>query len=94
MTGRSQLKRSVCLLRYFGAGQSLDGLLPFPGECQGKCHPSHQYIPGLEDTRRKVIVEPENGQIKEGRGLRRFLLRSLEKVNSEWHLIAATHNLL
>jgi hypothetical protein len=43
---------------------------------------------------RKVIVEPVNGQIKEGRGLRRFLLRGLEKVDGEWHLIAATHNLL
>jgi hypothetical protein len=45
-------------------------------------------------ARRKSIVEPVNGQIKEARGLRRFLLRSLEKVNVEWHLIAATHNLL
>ena len=35
-----------------------------------------------------------NGQIKEARGLRRFLLRGLEKVTGEWHLIAATHNLL
>jgi hypothetical protein len=26
--------------------------------------------------------------------LRRFLLRGIEKVNGEWHLIAATHNLL
>jgi transposase len=43
---------------------------------------------------RKAIVEPVNGQIKEGRGLRRFLLRGLEKVDGEWHLIAATHNLL
>jgi hypothetical protein len=29
-------------------------------------------------------VEPVNGQIKEGRGIRRFLLRELEKVNGEW----------
>ena len=29
---------------------------------------------------RKAIVEPVNGQIKEARGLRRFLLRGLEKV--------------
>ena len=43
-------------------------------------------------ARRKVIVEPVNGQIKEGLGLRRFLLRGLEKVNGEWHLIATTHN--
>lgn len=45
-------------------------------------------------SQRKVIVEPVNGQIKEARGLRRFLLRGLEKVEAEWHLIAATHNLL
>ena len=42
----------------------------------------------------KAIVEPVNGQIKEARGLRRVLLRGLEKVEAEWHLIAATHNLL
>ena len=45
-------------------------------------------------AQRKAIVEPVNGQIKEGRGLRRFLLRGLEEVDGEWHLIAATHNLL
>ena len=45
-------------------------------------------------AQRKAIVEPVNGEIKEGRGLRRFLLRGLEKVDAEWHLIAATHNLL
>jgi hypothetical protein len=42
----------------------------------------------------KVTVEPVSGQIKECRGLRRFLLRGLDKVNGEWHLIATTHNLL
>jgi len=45
-------------------------------------------------AQRKAIVEPVNGQIKEARGLRRFLLRGLEKVDAEWHLISATHNLL
>ena len=45
-------------------------------------------------AQRKAIVEPVNGQIKEARGLRRFLLRGLEKADGEWHLIAATHNLL
>ena len=29
-------------------------------------------------AQRKAIVEPVNGQIKEGRALRRFLLRGLE----------------
>jgi hypothetical protein len=45
-------------------------------------------------AQRKTIVEPVNGQIKEARGLHRFLLRGLGKVDGEWHLIAATHNLL
>jgi transposase len=45
-------------------------------------------------ARRKVIVEPVFGQIKEARGLRRFLLRGLEKVRGEWSLFALTHNLL
>ena len=38
-------------------------------------------------------VEPVFGQIKQGRGFRQFLLRSLEKVNREWQLICAGHNL-
>jgi len=45
-------------------------------------------------AQRKAIVEPVNGQIKEARGLRGFLLRGLEKVDAEWHLIGAGHNLL
>lgn len=45
-------------------------------------------------AQRKAIVEPVNGQIKEARGLRRFLLRGLGKIDGEWHLSAATHNLL
>jgi transposase len=45
-------------------------------------------------AQRKAIVEPVNGQIKEARGVRRFLLRGLEKVTGEWALIATTHNLL
>ena len=45
-------------------------------------------------AKRKAIVEPVNGQIKEARGLRQFLLRGLEKVDAEWHLIGAGHNLL
>jgi hypothetical protein len=44
-------------------------------------------------AKRIAIVEPVNGQIKEARGLRQFLLRGLEKVDVEWHLIGAGHNL-
>lgn len=47
-----------------------------------------------EYAKRKGIVEPVFGQIKEVRGLRRFLLRGLEAVQAEWSLICATHNLL
>jgi len=44
--------------------------------------------------RRKTIVEPVFGQIKEARGFRRFHLRGLRKVMAEWSFVAATHNLL
>jgi len=43
---------------------------------------------------RKHIVEPVFGQIKSARGIRKFLLRGLEKVAAEWQLICLTHNLL
>lgn len=43
---------------------------------------------------RKHIVEPVFGQIKGARGIRKFLLRGLEKVRAEWQLICLTHNLL
>ena len=45
-------------------------------------------------SKRKQIVEPVFGQIKEVRGFRRFLLRGLENVSGEWDLICLTHNLL
>ena len=43
---------------------------------------------------RKAIVEPVFGQIKDGRGFRRFSFRGLSKVQAEWLLICLTHNLL
>jgi len=43
---------------------------------------------------RKAIVEPVFGQIKAGRGFRRFSFRGLRKVQAEWQLICLTHNLL
>jgi transposase len=45
-------------------------------------------------SRRKVIVEPPFGQIKECRGFRRFSLRGLAKVRFEWSFVCLTHNLL
>jgi Transposase DDE domain len=43
---------------------------------------------------RKQIVEPVIGQIKQARGFRQFLLRGLAKVQGEWSLVCATHNIL
>ena len=45
-------------------------------------------------ARRKVIVESVFGQIKEGRGFRRFLLRGLDNMRGEWRLVCLTDNLL
>ena len=43
---------------------------------------------------RKAIVEPVFGQIKDGRGFRRFSFRGFIKVQAEWALICLTRNLL
>src|SRR5438445_1816174 len=45
-------------------------------------------------ARRKVIVEPVFGQIKEARGFRRCLLRGLAHIRGAWRLVCRTHNLL
>jgi transposase len=45
-------------------------------------------------AQRKAVVEPVFGQIKEARGIRRFLVRGLDKASAEWSLICLTHNLL
>ena len=45
-------------------------------------------------ARRKAIVEPVIGQIKQARGFRQFLLRGFEKVQGEWSLVCTTHNIL
>jgi transposase len=44
--------------------------------------------------KRSPSVEPVFAQIKHNRGIRAFSLRGLHAVDSEWKLIAATHNLL
>ena len=45
-------------------------------------------------SKRKQIVEPVFGQIKEARGFRRFLLRGLANVTWEWDIVCLAHNLL
>jgi transposase len=44
--------------------------------------------------RRQAIIEPVFGQIKDARGIRRFMRTGKAAADSEWKLIAGTHNLL
>jgi hypothetical protein len=44
--------------------------------------------------KRKTIVEPVFGQIKEPRGFRRFSFRGLPKASAEFKFVCAIHNLL
>jgi len=44
--------------------------------------------------RRQQIIEPIFGQIKEVRGIRRFMRRGKAAADSEWKLICGTHNLM
>lgn len=44
--------------------------------------------------KRAASIEPVFAQTKHNRGIRRFSRRGLSAVDSEWKLIAATHNLL
>ena len=45
-------------------------------------------------ARRKAVVEPVNGQIKQARRFRQFSLRGLAAVDAEWTLVSLCHNLL
>jgi len=44
--------------------------------------------------RRQQLIEPVFGQIKDARGIRRFMRRGKDACDSEWKLICGTHNLL
>lgn len=44
--------------------------------------------------KRQHMIEPVFGQIKDARGARRFMRRGKIAADSEWKLLAATHNLL
>jgi len=50
--------------------------------------------PGREyRSRRMIEAESVFGPIKHNGGFRRFILRGLDKVNAEFHLVARAHNL-
>ena len=48
---------------------------------------------GLEKRRQRWQVEAVFGNIKQNKGFRRFLLRGIDKVTTEFGLIALAHNL-
>ena len=64
--------------------------MPFPDRMRRKTRTKE----GKETYKKRKIVEAPFGQIKEARGIRRFLLRGLRKAKGEWTLINLTHNLL
>ena len=43
-------------------------------------------------AQKRGCMEPVFATLKKHRGYRRFLLRESEKVNAEWQLICAAHN--
>ena len=43
---------------------------------------------------RKAIVEPVFGQVKDGRGFRRFSMRGFANARHEWSFVCAVHNLM
>ena len=45
-------------------------------------------------AKRKGIIEPIFGQLKQVLGFRQFSLRGLASMRGEWRLICAVHNLL
>ena len=45
-------------------------------------------------AKRKGMIEPIFGQIKQARGFRQFLLRGMENMRGEWRLVCLTHNRL
>lgn len=44
-------------------------------------------------SKRKAIVEPPFGHIKDARGFRQFSFRGNEAVRAEWRLVAICHNI-
>jgi transposase len=68
---------------------------------QRATHPAHRRMRRkLRDpagatiyARRKALVEPVNGVLKEQRGMRRFRMKGLSKVAIEWTLSTTAYNL-
>jgi hypothetical protein len=64
-------------------------------DSNGRMNPMLRTKKGREVVaKRKTVPESFSDPTKAGRGLRRFLLRGLQNVNSEWRLWSTTHNIL
>ena len=44
-------------------------------------------------SHRMSVIEPVFGNLEANKGLRRFSLRSQEKVNAQWLLFCSVHNI-
>jgi transposase len=73
--------------------QMMVGLLLY-GYCTGVTSSRKLEKATWEDVATRVVSGGTQGQVKQARGLRQFLLRGIEKVRAEWSLICLTHNLL
>ncbi len=66
-------------------------------EGQAEAERMRERLPAAEGgalyRRRKAIVEPVFGQLREAQGFRRFRLRGLAKGRAEWRLVCLAHNL-
>ncbi len=83
------------------ADQARHGSVVLPAPCgriPGRLLPRDRMRRKLRTKRGRqcyaLWVEPVFGQIKEALGFWQFRLRGLERVNQEWLLICAGHNLL
>jgi transposase len=88
---------------YIATGRLKRGELPPPIrgrppkdlDAKGRMYRKLRTKRGREEyARRKVIPEPVFGQIRVGQGFQHFLLRGIDKVQAEWSLVCACHNLL
>jgi hypothetical protein len=53
----------------------------------------YAYAPGITSARRKAVVEPVFGVLKQQRGMRQFRTRGLDKANGEFTLATLAYNI-
>lgn len=89
-----QLQAYIALGREHGRGNEV-GRGPHENEAAQRMRRRLKSTQGAAIyRRRKAIVEPVFGQIREAQGFRRFLLRSLSKAREQWAMVCTAHNLL